>query len=168
LTLNYKTFSIGKNCLPCKRSLENEKLPQFATPDQIRCNTPLLDVSTLTKLEERLVSLQIAFAQIKPWGYERPQMGLTWSIINVHVQLDVVQKVMPQFMNKTMMIFVDLKRCLQCKNAYQTGRVCVHIVMKELKELCSSSLYKAQKICINDNWNSWTRKWQIFTKFWQY
>ena len=48
LTLNDKTFSSGKICLPCKRSLENGKLPQFATPDKIRCNTALPDVSALT------------------------------------------------------------------------------------------------------------------------
>jgi hypothetical protein len=57
LTLNDKTFSSGKICLPCKRSLENGKLSQFATPGQIRCNTPLPYVSARTKLEERLVSL---------------------------------------------------------------------------------------------------------------
>jgi hypothetical protein len=77
LTLNDRTFSSGNICLPCKRSLENGKLPHFAMPDQIRCNTPLPYVSTLTELEERLVSLRIAFAQIRPWGYKRPQMGLT-------------------------------------------------------------------------------------------
>jgi hypothetical protein len=59
LTLNDRTFYTNKICLPCKRSLENGKFPQFPTPDQIRCNTPLPDVSTLTKLEERLVSLGI-------------------------------------------------------------------------------------------------------------
>ena len=77
LTTHDKTFSSGKICLPCKRSLENGKLPQFGTPDQIRCNTPLPDVSALMELEETLVSLQIAFSQIRPWGYKRPHMGLT-------------------------------------------------------------------------------------------
>jgi hypothetical protein len=81
-------------------------------------------------------------------------MGLTGSIINVHVQLDIVQKAMPQFIIETMTIVVALKRCLQYKNAYQTSRVCVHFVMKELKELCSRSLYKSHNICINDNWNN--------------
>jgi hypothetical protein len=75
--LNDRTFSTRKNCLPCKRSLENGNLPQFATPDQIRCKTPLPNVSTLTEIEERLVSLLISFAQIRPWGYKRPKMVLT-------------------------------------------------------------------------------------------
>jgi hypothetical protein len=57
LTLNDKTFSSGNIFLPCKRSLENGKLPHFAMPDQIRCNTPLSDVSALTELEEIIVSL---------------------------------------------------------------------------------------------------------------
>ena len=43
-----KPFSSEKVFLPCKQSLKNGKLPQFATPDRIRCNTPLTDVNALT------------------------------------------------------------------------------------------------------------------------
>jgi hypothetical protein len=57
---------------------------QFATPYQIRCNKPLTDVGTLSDLKERLVSMRIAFSQIRPWGYKWSQMGLTGSIINVN------------------------------------------------------------------------------------
>ena len=64
------------------------------------------------ELEERLVSLQISFAQIKPWGYKRPQMGLTGSIINVLVQLDVVQKALSQFISDIVTFDVALKRRL--------------------------------------------------------
>jgi hypothetical protein len=77
----------------------------------------------------------------------------------VHVQLDVVQKSLPQFISDTMTIVVALKRCLQYKNAYQTGKVCVHVVMKALKELCSRALYKAICFCINENWNNVLGKW---------
>jgi hypothetical protein len=83
LTAHDKAFSSGKICLPCKWSLENGELPQFATPGQIRCNPPPPDVSALTELEERLVSLRIAFVEIRAWGYTGAQMGLTGSIINV-------------------------------------------------------------------------------------
>jgi hypothetical protein len=118
LTVHDKTFSNGKICLPCKRSIENGKLPQFATPDQIRCNMPLQYVSSLTELEERLVSLRIAFAQIMLWGYKQPQTGLTESIINVPIQLDVVQKAFPQFIRDTMTIVVALEIHLQYKKVY--------------------------------------------------
>jgi hypothetical protein len=57
LTTQDKPFSSEEVCIPCKQSLENEKLPQFAIPDRIRCNTTLEYVSALTELEEGLVSL---------------------------------------------------------------------------------------------------------------
>jgi hypothetical protein len=60
-------------------------------------------------------------------------MGLTGSIINVPFQLDFVQKYLPQFISDTMTIDLTLKICLQYKNAYLTGKVRVHVVMKELK-----------------------------------
>jgi hypothetical protein len=66
----------------------------------------------------RSSSGHLAFSQIRPWGYKRPQMGLTRSIINVHVQLDVVKKALPQFISDTLTIVVALKRFLQYKNAY--------------------------------------------------
>jgi hypothetical protein len=73
------------------------------------------------------------------------------SIINVPIHMDVVQKALPQSMNETLTIVVSLKQCLQYKNAYQTGRVHVNIVMKALKQLTSRNLYMAKKICINED-----------------
>jgi hypothetical protein len=72
----------------------------------------------------------------------------------VPVQLDVVQKALPQFISDTMTTVVALKRRLPYKNVYQAGKVSLHAVMKSLKELCSRALYKEQNICINDNWNN--------------
>ena len=69
-----------------------------------------------------------------------------------------MQKALPQFISDTLTIVVALKRRLQYKNSYQTGKVCVHVVMKALKELCSGALYKAQNICINENWNNVRRQ----------
>ena len=87
-------------------------------------------MATLSELEERLVSLRIYFAQIRQWGYKRSQMGLTGTIINVPVHMDVIQRSLPQFVNETMTIAIALKRRLQYKNAYQTGKVCVKLLCK--------------------------------------
>ena len=97
-------------CVSCKRALENGKLPQFATPEHIRSDKPLPLVGTLSELEEILVSLRIAFAQIRKWGHKRLQMGLTRSIINVHVHMDIVQKALPRSIEDTMTIAIALKR----------------------------------------------------------
>ena len=69
LTLNNRTFINENICVACKKSLKNGKLPQFVTPEQIRRNIPLPIVNALSDIEERLVSLRIAFAQIRQWGY---------------------------------------------------------------------------------------------------
>jgi hypothetical protein len=45
-------------------------------------------------------------------------MGLTRSIINVPVHMDIVQKALPQSMDETMTIAIALKGRLQYKNAY--------------------------------------------------
>jgi len=66
--------------------------------------------------------------------------------------MDIVQKSFPQFMDETMTISIALKRQLQYKNSYQTGRVGVNIVMKGLKQLCSRDLYKVANITINEEW----------------
>jgi hypothetical protein len=70
LTVNKKTLSSKNICLPCKRALQKGKFPQFATPNQIRHKMPLQITRTLSKLEERLVSLIITFTQIRKWGYK--------------------------------------------------------------------------------------------------
>jgi hypothetical protein len=67
-------------------------------------------------------------------------MGLTLSIINVPVQVDGVQRVLPQFINNTLTIVVPLKIHLRYKNGYQTGKVSMHAFMKSLEELCSKAL----------------------------
>jgi len=110
LALNNMTFSNENICVACKKELQNGKLPQFATPEKIRCNIPLPTENTLLDLEERLVSLRIAFAKIRQWGYKQSQIGLTGSIINVPVHMDVVQKALPQYLSDTMTIANALKR----------------------------------------------------------
>ena len=70
LTKTKKRFFSKKICLPCKRDVQNGKLPKFATHEQIRRNMPLPMVKELSELEERLVSLRIAFAQMRQWEYK--------------------------------------------------------------------------------------------------
>jgi hypothetical protein len=62
------------------------------------------------------------------------------------------KKSLPQFMDETMTIAVALKRRLQYKNAYHTRKVCVNIVMRALRELCSRTPYMVENISINKDW----------------
>jgi hypothetical protein len=51
-----------------QKSTSEWKFLEFATPDQIRHNSPFPIAKTLLELEEILVSLRISFAQIRQWG----------------------------------------------------------------------------------------------------
>lgn len=57
-----KTFVLKRICASCKREFEDEKFPQFAVLEHIRCNTHLPIVQRLSKLDERLVYIRISFA----------------------------------------------------------------------------------------------------------
>lgn len=57
-------------------------------------------------------------------------------------------------MENTTVVVVALKRRLEYRNAFQTRKLCVHNVMKALKEPCSRHLYRIENIDINRNWDS--------------
>ena len=63
-------------------------------------------VASMTSLEERLVSLRIAFAQIRQLGYKRSQFGLTGTIINVPSDVRQVQQALPRDCNDSMTVAV--------------------------------------------------------------
>ena len=106
----------------------------------------------LTQLEEQLVSLRIAFAHIWELGFKRSQIGLTGSIINVPVDMNIVQRALPQSINNTQTLDVSLKRCLKYKNAFQKGMVCPNVIMQALTQLTRTPLYKMHEVHINQDW----------------
>ena len=65
LAQNDKTILNKKICTSWKKEIQHGKPPLFVVPEQIRHNTPSHSMATLSELEERLVSIRIAFAQIR-------------------------------------------------------------------------------------------------------
>ena len=139
-------------CKYCNSSIRNEKIPPFASPICIRRNTKLESVSTLTHLEERLISPRLAFAQIRQLGYKKSQIGLTGSVINVPSNLDIIQSALPRSVFDTMTIAVMIKRKMEYKHAFLSGNVRPKHLMVALKDLCNTPLYKSEGIVINTEW----------------
>jgi hypothetical protein len=133
-------------CQTCLFVLKKFKLPTYSTPKNIRINEPIQDVKILSQLEERLVSVRIIFAQIWELGYKRSQVGLTGSIINVPVNVNIIQNSLPQETNSTTTIFFALKRCLEYINTFQIGMVWPNVVMHALSKLTSTPLYIMENI----------------------
>lgn len=51
-----------------------------------------------------------------------------------------------------MAVGVMLKRKMEYKNAYLSGNIRPKKMMSTLHDLCNTSLYKIEKIVINDEW----------------
>jgi len=127
-------------CKYCNSSIRNEKVPLFASPLRIRRNTKLESVSTLTHLEEILISPRLAFAQIQQLGYKKSQIALTGSVINVPSNLDIIQLALPRSVSDTMTIAVMIKRKMEYKHAFLSGNVRPKHLMIALKDLCNTPL----------------------------
>jgi hypothetical protein len=115
----------------------------------------------LNELEERLIALRLPFLQIRELGhkYRGQQMGLTGGVINVPTDTSRIQHALPRDIKETDTIAVEIKKKLCYKSAYAFGRIRVHMVMKALKRLSKSMLYKMEKVVINENWK------QMFNQF---
>ena len=70
-------------------------------------------MNMVSSLEERLVSLRIAFAQIRQLGFKRAQYELNGSIINIPVDFDKVRQALPRDIDETKTIAIKLKRKLE-------------------------------------------------------
>ena len=81
----------------CKKAIENDTIPKFAIPEQIRRNNATNTLTQLTELEERLVALRLPFLQIKEMGHrhKKPQLGLTGGVINVPTNISRIQSALP-------------------------------------------------------------------------
>ena len=76
ISSSMKMTSLGQAiCKWCIDSVTLGKVPSFAFPYNMQCNTRIDSIHELTTLEERLVSLWIAFTQIWQLGYKRAQYG---------------------------------------------------------------------------------------------
>ena len=99
--INFSLLSThSKICKFCKKELNNERMPTYASPSQIHRNILLPSVSALTSLEERLVSSRTTFAQVRQLVYKRTKLGITRTIINVPADLDKIQLALPRNLEK--------------------------------------------------------------------
>ena len=141
-------------CKLCQKAFEHDEIPKFACPQRIRRNKHIGIVKQLNELEERLVSPRLPFLQIRELGqkYRGQQMGLTGGVINVPTDMSRIQHALPRDIKETDTVAVAIKKRLSYKSAYAFGHIRVHLVMKALKRLCKTMLYKMEKVVINDNW----------------
>ena len=63
-----------------------------------------------------------------------------------------IQCVLPYHIKETDTVAVAIKKRLCYKNAYSFSRIRIHMVIKALKQLCKTMLYKMEKVQIKEKW----------------
>jgi hypothetical protein len=136
-----------KNPLLCKiyySFFNKNKTPKLLVPTNIRLNNDIDFVKKLYELEEWLVSLCLAFAQI--WqlqGYG--QYNIKGSIINVPSNINSTQSILPHLPHDEATIVLSLKKWMEYKSPYLTGNVHPNLIMLALHELLNTPLYENSK-----------------------
>ena len=141
-------------CRSCKKALKNDVDAKFTVEKKFKRNKPIRIVKELNELEERLIALRLSFLQIRELGqrFKKPQLGLTGGVINVPTDVSRIQHALPRDINETSTIAIAIKKSLRFKNAYAIGRIRPHRVIKALRRLCRTTLYKLENIKITERW----------------
>ena len=114
---NYKGNTIDDlktqyNCKSCQKTLLNDEIPKFASPQNIRRNQNMKILKELNELEERLLSLRLPFLQIRELGkkHRGQQLGLTGGVINVPTDTSRIQCALPRDVKETDIVAVAIKK----------------------------------------------------------
>jgi hypothetical protein len=99
-------------CNFCLNFLKKCEIPKFCVPNNICRNSIMKSIQQLTELEERLISLRIAFARIHKL-HNFGQFKLYGSIINVPTNIDQTQSLLPRLPEDGTTIEILLKRRLE-------------------------------------------------------
>ena len=100
------------NCKSCQKTLLNDEIPKFASPQNIRQNQNIKILKELNSLEERLLSLRLPFLQIRELGkkHRGQQLGLTGGVINVPIDTSRSQCALPHDIKETDTVAVAIKK----------------------------------------------------------
>lgn len=140
-----KKVSIDEHiCKEFQKPLSNGIIPFCSAPNWIRRNKMILIVNSLISLEDRLVSLHIAFTQICQLGYKRSQLGLICTIINIPYDVALIM------IYQEIAIFHDNCCAPKIKLEYKSTTLSRNgrptVMMHALYKLCRTTLYKENKL----------------------
>ena len=76
---------------------------------------------------------------------------MTSGLINVPVDTFRIQISLPHDINESSTVVVEIKRRLVFKSIFFVGWIGVHNVIKALKWLCKTPLYKLENVKVNES-----------------
>jgi hypothetical protein len=154
----YDTYNFPRDriyaCKTCKRGIDSNCVPRIALSKGLEFNDVHEHLKELNDTEERLVSPRIAFMRIRSLGWDG-QKGMIGNVVNVPIDLkESFQGILPRRFDNTYTMQLRLMRKQVYKNAYKTDEICPFKVIRALKLLVDSEVFKLKQIQVDTNWLS--------------
>src|SRR5882757_9759357 len=138
-------------CNTCRNDILKSNIPRLCLINGL--NFPEIPdvLSTLTSLEERLVSARLPFMQIRERRAGK-QFGLKGNVVNVPINVDKSIDVLPRTFDKSETIQILLKRMIKHKSSYLNEFVRPAVIFEAAKFLIQSPLYIEEGIALSNDW----------------
>ena len=109
----------------------------------------------LTQLEERLIAPRLPYMMLRPLGWDR-QLGLKGNIVNVPIDVNETQKVLPRKMSNSSVVHLALMRRMDYKLPYMFETIRPLKVYEACKYLVTTPLYIQEGITLSHEWKNRT------------
>lgn len=110
-------------CSTCKKSLDKQKIPNFAVYNGFKYPQIPSHLPKLNFITERLISPRIPFMQIRRLRHVHGQYGIYGQIINVPVSIYTMVNKLPRDISDDRCLYVHIKKKIIHKSSYAQGLV---------------------------------------------
>ncbi|XP_055687292.1 uncharacterized protein LOC129792356 [Lutzomyia longipalpis] len=141
-------------CTTCYNSLNRNKLPTLATKNGLKFPDIPECLLELNELEERMCSPIIPFMTIRELKHYllNAQKSLKGSTVHIPVEVNEMLQVLPRTFDNMQTVQVKLLRHLKYKNHYMFQTVRPPYIIKAMKYLVTTPLYKEKNIKLDEKY----------------
>ncbi|XP_055685660.1 uncharacterized protein LOC129791526 [Lutzomyia longipalpis] len=141
-------------CTTCYNSLNKNKLPTLATKNGLKFPEIPECLLELNELEERMCSPIIPFMTIRELKHYllNAQKSLKGSTVHIPVEVNEMLQVLPRTFDNMQTVQVKLLRHLKYKNHYMFQTVRPPYIIRAMKYLVTTPLYKEKNITLDEKY----------------
>ena len=151
-------------CVTCHNNLKRKtpKMPAQAVANGLDLPEIPPELSTLTEIERRLISLRIPFMKILAMHRAGSHFKVNGPFVNVPTTLNKVCELLPQIPDEAQLVPMKLKWKIEYKGYYMYGSIRKEIVMNAVKWLKENNDYY-KDIELNDLWDDEWKQSELST-----
>ena len=138
-------------CKNCLINIKDGRVPKIALCRGLTFPEIPPELSSLTVIEQRLVSPRHEFMNIRSLGRER-QHGLHGMVVNVPIDIDKTVNQLPRTFLQSQTIQLQLFRKLSFSKPYLYETIRPNVVLEAARYLSTTELFKLEKVVVSEDW----------------